>query len=253
VTGRFYRGLPRSSWDHVRSAYQSGAKIEWTAITSVSANLRVAERFAAKEGAGGIFDIKVNDARDIALYSAVPAEFEVLLKPNSRFVVSNGPLPPLQHHRVGRVELVQTSTRPIRNEEVFVCYGNSFKLDLDETMMWVGRSFLPDFDRYANAALPAVQPPMHALHAELADSTHGHARQRGPNAISNEPPQRRMSCRAVHRRRCSSPFNASGNDPRRSTERTTTKRRQLICCANPFAALKCTHRCSARSHVAAVS
>jgi hypothetical protein len=108
VAGRFYRGLPRSSWEWVRSAYQSGAKIEWTAITSVSAKLRVAERFAAKEGAGGIvFDIKVNDARDIALYSAVPAEFEVLLKPNSRFVVLNGPLPPLQHHRVGRVELVQ--------------------------------------------------------------------------------------------------------------------------------------------------
>jgi hypothetical protein len=105
VTGRFYRGLPRSSWEWVRSAYQSGAKIEWTAITSVSAKLHVAERFAAKEGAGGIvFDIKVNDARDIALYSAVPAEFEVLLKPNSRFVVLNGPLPPLQHHRVGRVE-----------------------------------------------------------------------------------------------------------------------------------------------------
>jgi hypothetical protein len=108
VTGRFYRGLPRSAWDRVRSAYQSGAKIEWTAITSVSANLRVAERFAGKEGAGGIvFEIEVNDARDIALYSAVPAECEVILKPNSRFVVFNGALPSLQHHRVGRVELVQ--------------------------------------------------------------------------------------------------------------------------------------------------
>jgi hypothetical protein len=64
--------------------------------------------------------------------------------------------------------VTMTSTRPIRDEEVFVCYGNSFELDLHETMMWVGRSFLTDFDRYASAALPAVQLPMHALHAELA-------------------------------------------------------------------------------------
>jgi hypothetical protein len=63
--------------------------------------------------------------------------------------------------------VTMTATRPIRDEEDFVCYGNSFKLDLHETMMWVGRSFLTDFDRYASAALPTVQ--MHALHAELAN------------------------------------------------------------------------------------
>jgi hypothetical protein len=53
VRGRYFRGVPRASWALVRGAYHVGRPIEWTAITSVSKNAGVAERFAAKDGAGG--------------------------------------------------------------------------------------------------------------------------------------------------------------------------------------------------------
>jgi hypothetical protein len=111
VRGRYFRGVPRASWAMVRGAYHVGRPIEWTAITSVSKNARVAERFAAKDGAGGIvFDININDARDVALYSAVPAEEEVILSPNTQFTVASEPTAaPQQPQGVGRVELVQVA------------------------------------------------------------------------------------------------------------------------------------------------
>jgi hypothetical protein len=111
VRGRYFRGVPRASWALVREAYHAGRLIEWTAITSVSKNARVAERFAAKDGAGGIvFDIKINDARNIALYSAIPAEEEVILSPNTQFTVASEPTTaPQKLQGVGRVELVQVA------------------------------------------------------------------------------------------------------------------------------------------------
>lgn len=84
-----YRGLPKSARPVVEAAYRIGADVFWTTFVSTSTNERIAAGFAKGEGAGGIvFKITTQTGRDIKAWSALQGENEILLSPNSEFVVA---------------------------------------------------------------------------------------------------------------------------------------------------------------------
>lgn len=87
VQGIVYRGLPAAVLDIVTSNYALGTKIHWSGFTSTSTDISVAKRFA--RGAGGIIIcVTTQTGRELGLYSAFRGEREVVLSPNSKFVVS---------------------------------------------------------------------------------------------------------------------------------------------------------------------
>jgi len=89
VQGTFYRGVERSSAEVIGKEYKQGRHIHWAAITSLSGTEAVARRFALKCGDGGVLlVVQVVDGRDIAAFSAIPPEDEVLLAPDTKLVVT---------------------------------------------------------------------------------------------------------------------------------------------------------------------
>ena len=82
-----YRGVPVKHLYLTREKYRQGSPVHWSSFTSTSTDLRKAKRFAG--GAGGvIFRIHVLHGVNVNAYSAFPTENEILLSPNSRFVVN---------------------------------------------------------------------------------------------------------------------------------------------------------------------
>ena len=82
-----YRGIPAESLGIVQERYKVGTRIHWSAFTSTSTDIAMAKQFA--QGPGGIiFRVNVRNGRCVSLYSYHMAENEVLLSPNSAFVVT---------------------------------------------------------------------------------------------------------------------------------------------------------------------
>jgi hypothetical protein len=83
--GTTYRGIPVAELSIIQESYLEGVAIHWSAFTSTTTCLRVARNFA---GVGGIiFSIKCQTGRCVSDYSHFRDEAEIVLSPNSRFVV----------------------------------------------------------------------------------------------------------------------------------------------------------------------
>jgi hypothetical protein len=72
----------------VRQQYPQGRLVQWAAFSSTSRRIEAVRPFVNK-GVGVIFRIKVMTGRDIGAYSYFPKENEVLLTPNTQFVVTS--------------------------------------------------------------------------------------------------------------------------------------------------------------------
>ena len=84
--GEVLRGISAAALDVVRETYGDGCDVHWSSFTSTTTSLATAKQFA---GAGGIiFRVNVVTGRSVVAYSAVPREDEIILSPNSRFVVT---------------------------------------------------------------------------------------------------------------------------------------------------------------------
>ena len=81
-----YRGIPSACVDLVREKYESGTVVHWSDFTSVFKSLGVARQFAGPEGV--IFRVQIHDGRCVKDFSFLPNEDEILLSPNSKFVVT---------------------------------------------------------------------------------------------------------------------------------------------------------------------
>jgi len=82
-----YRGIPADSLDIVLEKYKIGTMVHWSAFTPTSTEISTAKQFA--QGPGGvIFRIRVINGRCVSLYSYCRSEEEILLSPNSVFVVT---------------------------------------------------------------------------------------------------------------------------------------------------------------------
>eukprot|EP00759_Apiculatamorpha_spiralis_P052154 PhF_6_TR5616/c0_g1_i4/m.8135 len=79
-----YRGIRNRSQC---GEYVTGATIHWRAFTSTSQDERVA-RASFAVGGGVLFEIDITDGRDIKPYSLFSIEKEILLLPNSEFMVT---------------------------------------------------------------------------------------------------------------------------------------------------------------------
>ncbi len=89
VVATVYRGIPgdAETLAIVREKYTDGSHIHWSAFTSTSTNIAKAHGFASVEGI--VYRIKVRTGRSVNAYSALPEEGEVLLSPNTRFLVAS--------------------------------------------------------------------------------------------------------------------------------------------------------------------
>ncbi len=83
-----FRGFPDKGI--VEREYKLGRPVQWGAFTSATTDFAAAKGFTDR-AAGVIFKIAISSGRDINAYSFFPQEGEVLLSPNSRFVVSSLP------------------------------------------------------------------------------------------------------------------------------------------------------------------
>ena len=111
-TGTVYRGIPASGLEIIQNRYHVGTEIWWSAFTSTTTNLNTAKSFA--EGPGGIvFRITLTDGRRIQDYSAISREDEILLRPNTKFMVSQACHPVTEGALAGFfcVDLVQAAGR----------------------------------------------------------------------------------------------------------------------------------------------
>ena len=70
--------------------YVVGRPVQWAAFSSTSLDVRLTKPFVQKE-CGVIFKIQVLTGRDIGPHSYFPKENEILLSPNTEFVVTSKP------------------------------------------------------------------------------------------------------------------------------------------------------------------
>ena len=84
--GMAYRGIPASEKDVVMAKYKDGSTVHWSSFTSTSTKLATAQDFARVGGI--VFVINVVQGRCVEAYSALQAEDEIILSPNSRFIVT---------------------------------------------------------------------------------------------------------------------------------------------------------------------
>lgn len=88
---KVYRGVGASAASAIEAAYRQGTDVFWSTWVSTSLDLTIAEGFASEEGPGGVvFEILTVTGRRVDAYSAIPSESEVLLSPNSEFIVTAG-------------------------------------------------------------------------------------------------------------------------------------------------------------------
>eukprot|EP01106_Pelomyxa_sp_JSP_P009363 TRINITY_DN2544_c0_g1_i1.p1 TRINITY_DN2544_c0_g1~~TRINITY_DN2544_c0_g1_i1.p1 ORF type:complete len:136 (-),score=27.15 TRINITY_DN2544_c0_g1_i1:146-553(-) len=112
--GYVYRGIRAKDREVVATEYEAHRRISWSAFTSASARADVAARMFASQGSGVVFRIKLESGRDISDLSAVGrGESEILLSPNSQFVVVDEPSPNGKIVELFLVE-VQQSQDPFR-------------------------------------------------------------------------------------------------------------------------------------------
>jgi hypothetical protein len=83
--GVVLRGIPKEHLPLIQSKYQAGCGIHWSSFTSTTISMQTAKGFA--KAGGVIFKIRVANGRSIFEYSTIQREHEILLSPNSRFVV----------------------------------------------------------------------------------------------------------------------------------------------------------------------
>lgn len=81
-----YRGVTSNSRDMVLKEYTQGRMIHWSAFSSTSKDLKTSQEFSGKKGI--IFKISVTHGVDIAPYSFIASENEILLSPNLVFTVA---------------------------------------------------------------------------------------------------------------------------------------------------------------------
>lgn len=82
-SGIVYRGTNLCA--ELKALYTEQSPVHWSAFTSVTKNVRVAEAFAGPHGC--VMHIRVKTARSLHLYSVLPCEAELLLHPNCEFLV----------------------------------------------------------------------------------------------------------------------------------------------------------------------
>jgi hypothetical protein len=88
INTRVYRGIGKNQLALVKERYELMTHVHWSAFSSTTTSIDIAKRFAQRGGI--IFRILIHDGRNIQKYSAIPREDEILLGPNSRFVVTEG-------------------------------------------------------------------------------------------------------------------------------------------------------------------
>lgn len=88
VKGVVYRGYPDKA--KVEKEYKVGRPIQWGAFSSTSTSVASTKEFTHKQR-GVIFKLTVLSGKVIKAYSYFPGEEEVLVSPQSRFVVSSAP------------------------------------------------------------------------------------------------------------------------------------------------------------------
>jgi len=83
-----YRGIPAENFELIKKEYKEKRPIFWSAFSSSTPDLKVAQGFAKQNGI--IIKIKIYSGKIIKDYSIIKGEDEILLKPNSKFVVTKG-------------------------------------------------------------------------------------------------------------------------------------------------------------------
>lgn len=87
--GTVYRGGNRGiDQQTVAKEYSIGRTVQWAAFSSTTKDVRQARCFVNRKQ-GVLFKLRVFSGRDISAYSFFPTEDEILLSPNSRFVVTS--------------------------------------------------------------------------------------------------------------------------------------------------------------------
>ena len=87
--GELYRGIDAAGVALIKQHYKLSKSIHWTAMSSATPSPAVARAFAGADGI--VLRITVKTGKDIRQFSAIPAEDEVLLRPNFRMVVMSEP------------------------------------------------------------------------------------------------------------------------------------------------------------------
>ena len=85
--GCVYQGVPSSALGVIQNQYKRGMDIQWSSFTSTSCCIETVKGFAERRGI--VFVIDVVNGQDITYYSAYQGEGEILLSPNSRFLVTS--------------------------------------------------------------------------------------------------------------------------------------------------------------------
>jgi len=98
-----YRGIPGINSEVIKKEYLASRPIYWSSFTSTTNDIKTAQSFA--ETGGIIFVINNSSGKNIRDYSMISSEDEILLRPNSHFVVSK-PLE-MRDDGYGYVELLQ--------------------------------------------------------------------------------------------------------------------------------------------------
>jgi len=83
--GTVYRGIPEEHVDSIQTEYTEDRPIFWSGYTSSTPDIDVAKNFANEKGI--ILKIKINNGKVIKKYSYITQEDEVLIRPNSKFIV----------------------------------------------------------------------------------------------------------------------------------------------------------------------
>ena len=87
--GKVYRGGNKGlDQETVKKEYAVGRPVQWAAFSSATTDVTAAKEFVEKD-VGVIFKLAVVSGRDISAFSYFPKENEVLLSPNTRFVVTS--------------------------------------------------------------------------------------------------------------------------------------------------------------------
>jgi DnaJ-class molecular chaperone len=107
--GTVYRGIPNAALRIIQDSYIAGASIHWSGFSSATTDINIARGFADKGGI--IFHILCHTGRMVSEYSHFKDEAEIMLSPNSRFVVCS--VCRLHGDGFYRVELVEARTETV--------------------------------------------------------------------------------------------------------------------------------------------
>jgi len=81
-----YRGIPMEHLEYIQKEYLEKRPIFWSGFSSSTPSLDVAKLFAKQNGI--ILKTKINQGKVIKEYSFLSGESEVLIRPNSNFIVT---------------------------------------------------------------------------------------------------------------------------------------------------------------------